>query len=263
MLSNFTNSGQSRSIIFPEGPKADGWFLIGKMLKEFLIEANMQDCSPLGPKESVSCSQMNFREEARFVVGDKQTVSHSSADCVSVSPGLFNFHVLRKLRETYPFSDCDLDSCNREGSTSVVPESPSKVSTPTLLSPQKKSKEITVHTRRRNRDNCYAVPNSGLDNASTKDQGTALPLASLRGRCGPSTSRTGCVDNLGEGSVWVLNHILEFCEKLGLKVGGNVNEVFDFLAALEVARKNSAQGVVEVEDMEGSGEKSVLHGGKH
>ena len=61
----------------------------------------------------------------------------------------------------------------------------------------------------------------------------------------------------------MLNHILEFCEKLGLKVGGNVNEVFDFLASLEVARKNSALGVVEVEDMEGSGEKSVLHGGKH
>jgi len=39
-LSNFTNSGQSRSIIFPEGPKADGWFSVGKMLKELLIEAN-------------------------------------------------------------------------------------------------------------------------------------------------------------------------------------------------------------------------------
>ena len=40
MLSNFTNAGQSRSIIFPEGPNADGWFWIGKMLKELLIEAN-------------------------------------------------------------------------------------------------------------------------------------------------------------------------------------------------------------------------------
>jgi len=40
MLSNFTNSGQSRSIIFPEGPFADGWFVVAKMLKEVLIKAN-------------------------------------------------------------------------------------------------------------------------------------------------------------------------------------------------------------------------------
>ena len=78
----------------------------------FNPQPKMQDCSPLGPKESVRCSQMNIREEARVVIGDKQTVSNSSADCVSVSPRLFNFHVLRKLRETYPCSDCDLASCN-------------------------------------------------------------------------------------------------------------------------------------------------------
>jgi len=135
--------------------------------------------------------------------------------------------------------------------------------TPTLLSPQKKTKELTVYTRRRNRENFFAVPNFGLDNASTEDQRKAPALASLHDRCGPSTSRTGCYDDLGEGSVWVLNHILEFCEKMGLKVGGNVNEVFDFLAALEAARKNSALGVVEVEDLEDSGEKSVFHGGEH
>ena len=40
MLSNFTNSGQSRSIIFLEGPYADGWFAIAKILKKVLIEAN-------------------------------------------------------------------------------------------------------------------------------------------------------------------------------------------------------------------------------
>ena len=61
----------------------------------------------------------------------------------------------------------------------------------------------------------------------------------------------------------MLNHILEFCEELGLKVGDDVNEVFKFLAALEVARKHTALGVVEGEDMEGSGEKSAFHGGKH
>jgi len=168
-LSNFSDSGHSRSIIFPEGPKADGWFSVGKLVKELLIEANkplpkkkhstprydstkvngpptfanavknsvlkgwrcrtcgswdifaavigdlsgdtkvdpqpkMQECSPMGPKESTSCSQMNIREEARGVDRDKQTDSNSSADCVSVSPVLFNFHVLRTLRETYPCS---------------------------------------------------------------------------------------------------------------------------------------------------------------
>ena len=34
MLSNFTKAGQSRSIIFPKGPNADGWFTVA------LIEAN-------------------------------------------------------------------------------------------------------------------------------------------------------------------------------------------------------------------------------
>jgi len=61
----------------------------------------------------------------------------------------------------------------------------------------------------------------------------------------------------------VLNHILEFCEKMGLKVGGNVNEVIDFLSTLEVARKNSAFGVDEVEEVAEGGENSVLHGGEH
>ena len=40
MLSFYGNSGRSRSIIFPEGPNADGWFGVAKLLKEVLIEAN-------------------------------------------------------------------------------------------------------------------------------------------------------------------------------------------------------------------------------
>jgi len=222
MLSNFTKAGQSRSIIFPEDPKADGWFSVGKMLKELLIEANKplprkKHSSPRfdsmnvngpptfanvvrggsGPslnsalkgwrcrtcgswdifagvigdkfgvsKESIGCSQMNFREEARCVDGDKQNDSNTNADCVSVSPGLNNFQVLRDLRETYPCSDCELTSCNQDGSTTVVPESPSKVMTPTLYSSQKMSKELTVYTRRRNRGNFFAVPNFGLRHRS-------------------------------------------------------------------------------------------------
>ena len=206
---------------------------------------------------------MNIREEARGVDGDKQNDSNISDDCVSVSPDLNNFQVLRDLRETYPYSDCELSSCNQDGSTTVVLESPSKVMTPTLFSSHRLSKELTVYTRRRNRENFIAVPNSGLDTAASEDQRRALSFPSLRGRFDPSTSRTGCYDNMGEGSVWVLNHILEFCEKMGLKVDGYVNEVIDFLSALEVARKNSALGVDEVEEVAEGGENSVLHGGEH
>ena len=75
-------------------------------------QPEVQECSPMGLKESVGCSQMNFREEPRGVDGDKQNDSNSSANCVSVSPGLNNFQVLRNLRETYPCSDCELTSCN-------------------------------------------------------------------------------------------------------------------------------------------------------
>ena len=108
-------------------------------------------------------------------------------------------------------------------STSVVPESPSKVVTPTHFSSHKEPKELTVYTRRKNRENFFAVPEIGLDTAVSEVQRRALSFASVSlakhcssGRCGPSTSRP-------EGSIWVLNHIMEFCEKIGLKVGGNDN----------------------------------------
>ena len=48
--------------------------------------------------------------------------------------------------------------------------------TPTLYSSQKKSKELTVYTRRRNRRNFFAVPNFGLDTIASKDQRRALPF---------------------------------------------------------------------------------------
>jgi len=34
--------GQSRTIIFPEGSNADGWFALTKILKEFLIYGNLE-----------------------------------------------------------------------------------------------------------------------------------------------------------------------------------------------------------------------------
>jgi len=40
MLSHFVNLGQSRTIVLPEGPKADGCFGVANLFKEVLIEAN-------------------------------------------------------------------------------------------------------------------------------------------------------------------------------------------------------------------------------
>jgi len=61
----------------------------------------------------------------------------------------------------------------------------------------------------------------------------------------------------------VLNHIKEFCEKMGLDVGGKYNEVLDFLTALEVARKKTALGVDEEEEVAKGGERTALHWGEH
>jgi len=123
--------------------------------------------------------------------------------------------------------------------------------TSTHFPSQKKSKELTVYTRRKNREIFFAVSEIGLDTAVSEVQSRALSFASdslakqcFGCRCGPSTSRLECFDNLGDGSIWVLNHIMEFCKKMGLKVGGKDNEVFDFLTALEVARKKTTLGDV-------------------
>jgi len=50
VFSHLRYSGKSRTIIFPEGPKADGWFGITKLLKETLIGASK--ASPAFPKEA-------------------------------------------------------------------------------------------------------------------------------------------------------------------------------------------------------------------
>jgi len=36
--------------------------------------------------------------------------------------------------------------------------------------------------------------------------------------------QAGSFENLGEGSKWVLKHILEFCEKMGLEVEGKESD---------------------------------------
>jgi len=92
--------------------------------------------------ENTSFMFGNCCKQPRGVDGDKQHESNSSANCVIVSPGLNKFQVLRDLRENYPCSE--LSSCNQDVSTSVVPESPSKVVISTHFPSQKKSKELTV-----------------------------------------------------------------------------------------------------------------------
>ena len=57
------DGGQSRTVIFPEGTKADGWFGVSKILKEFLIG---------GHKKSFP-SSMAVRPRARLSVGGKKS----------------------------------------------------------------------------------------------------------------------------------------------------------------------------------------------
>ena len=45
----------------------------------------------------------------------------------------------------------------------------------------------------------------------------------------------------------ILNHILEFCEKMSLEVEGKETDLFDFVYALETTRKKTALRVEEEE----------------
>jgi len=59
--------GQSRTVIFPEGAKAEGWFGVSKILKEILIK---------GHKKS-SPSLMNAPPCSRFTVGRKKSFANA------------------------------------------------------------------------------------------------------------------------------------------------------------------------------------------
>ena len=73
--------------------------------------------------------------------------------------------------------------------------------------------------------------------------------------------QVGSFGNLGEGSKWVLNHILEFCEKMRFEVEGKESNLFKFLSALETARKKSALRVEEEEEVGDVGERLRNYGG--
>ena len=40
LLSHFTSSSQPRTLVFPKGPKPDGWFGVANLFKKVLIDAN-------------------------------------------------------------------------------------------------------------------------------------------------------------------------------------------------------------------------------
>jgi len=135
----------------------------------------------MGMKESVSSAQVHFSDELRGVDGDKQLESNSRAVCSIVAPGMNKFQVWRDLRENHLCLDCELSLRIQEASTSVVPKSPLKVVTPTHFSSQKKSKELTVYTRRKNRERFSVGAEIGIFTPFQRFQGGRyLMLMNLR-----------------------------------------------------------------------------------
>ena len=60
----------------------------------------------------------------------------------------------------------------------------------------------------------------GSKGGTTSFANESLAQQLFGGRVSSFSPHTDSYDNLGEGSNWVLNHILEFCEKMGLQVEG-------------------------------------------
>jgi len=99
--------------------------------------------------------------------------------------------------------------------------------TPTHSPSRKESKELPVFTRQKNGENLVVGAEIGLVTPRSEVPMGALSHANaspaklcLGERFSSSSSRPSCFENLGDGSIWVLNHIMEFCEKMGLEVGG-------------------------------------------
>jgi len=86
MLSHYTSSGRSRSIIFPEGPKADGWFGVAKLLKQVLMEGH----KTLSSKQVSPCTfsskmsrHLSFAEVVRGEVGKSDLKGWRCRNCGS------------------------------------------------------------------------------------------------------------------------------------------------------------------------------------
>ena len=99
----------------------------------------------------------------------------------------------------------------------------------------------------------------GVEADCVADSGPEVPLGLVSSTNDFVAKQAESFDNLGEGSKWVLNHILEFCEKMSLEVKGKEADLFDFLFALETSRKKPVlRGEEEVGD---EGERLRSHGG--
>jgi len=104
--------------------------------------------------------------------------------------------------------------------------------TPIISSYQKNPKELSVYTRRKKHGKDLAEAKFGLVDPVSKAPRGPISFANES-----FARQAGSFGNLGEGSKWVLNHILKFCEKMGLEVEGKESDLFEFMSALETTRK--------------------------
>ena len=179
-------------------------------------------------------------------------------DCSFASPVSNKYQVLRDLRENYPSSDGELSCCEQPLSASVGSEHALEVGSPIHSSYHLSPKELSVYTRRKKSGKEVAEAES-VEADCVADSGPEVPLGLVSSTNVFVAKQTESYDNLGEGSKWVLNHILEFCEKMSLEVKGKEADLFDFLFALEISRKKPVlMGEEEVGD---DGERLRSHGG--
>ena len=230
-----------------------------------------QETSNLGDKDMGSGGQGHFGADSRVEDGGRQFQSSSGVngavlrtslssqrsldkDCVFASPVSNKFQVLRDLKENYLCSDGELSCCDQPLYASVVPESSLEVGSPVLSSYQMNPKELSVYTRRKKdgkevtEADCVAAP------------AAEVPMGPVSFANDSVAKQAGRFDNLGEGSKWVLNHILEFCEKMRLEVEGKETDLFEFLYALESTRKKTTVRVEE-EEAGDEGERIRSYGG--
>ena len=188
----------------------------------------MHESSVMGATERVSCAQVKTSADTRGEYRARQAESNSIAngadlrttlssprsrdqDCLIVSPIFNKFQVLRDLKENYPCSDGELPCCDQPMSPSVVTESSLEMVTPTHSSYQKNPQKLFVYTRRKKRGKDMAEAEFSL--AAPVSEVPREPISFANASF---AMQTGSFGNLGEGSFWVINHILEFCEKMGL-----------------------------------------------
>ena len=138
--------------------------------------------------------------------------------------------------------------------TSVVLESSLEVGSPIPSSYQMNPKELSVYFRRKKRGK--EVVEAGCVVAT----GSEVPMGFVSFANESVAKQAGRFDNLGEGSKWVLNHILEFCETMSLEVEGKESNLFEYLFALETTRKKTTLRVEE-EEVGDIGERTRNYGG--